>query len=547
MSRRWTRSLRSTIRPHGLWILGTILVVSLYGGLAARHLTMPGIQGDEIAHAAPAITLLRAQANPEFKPMVTLNIGGRIFPFMHLSYLGSLKSYVLALSFFFFGESMAVMRLTMIFITAIGLFFFSAFIKETFGGATALVAGLLVATDPSLILYSRNDWGPIAIAFTCRALALFFLMRWWKSGGKLTPLIAACVFLGLGIYDKANFVWFVTAIVVGGSVVWLFSEKRPSVTLKQTAMAIVTGLLASAPLWVLNIYCRWPTFQTISDYRKDPLTELLKRISMLRDVFSGRATDVWMFGQHISGHFGVTGTLLWPLSWIAVMALCCHALVRAKHRGALLALLTLNAVILIQILLTPLAIGPHHWIFLYPFPHLTVALTCTVLSLERQRHPWQEFASKAGLALAAVAVIFNLFTVSEYHKLMKNTGGYQGWSSVIDPLCGILQVQYANRTIQCHDWGLAGPLHFLSKGKLNLHESYYGQLDTSEPTPKLIRLVQDPYQVFLLRSPLTTVYHPARTAFFKAIEQTKITIKSRRDFVDQRGRQVYSIIELAKP
>jgi 4-amino-4-deoxy-L-arabinose transferase-like glycosyltransferase len=268
--------------------------------LATRQISFLSIQGDEVAHAQPAITLLKGNPDPTFKPIWTMNIAGRSFPVMHLVYLGSLKPYLLTLSFSLFGITVATLRLTTIFISLIGLFFFARIAKELSSWGTAFWGTLLIATDPSLILYSRHDWGPIAIAFTLRMAALFYLLSWWKSGGKLKPLIIAGALLGLGIYDKMNFLWFITALGAGGALLWALSETRPQVTPKAAALALTTLFAASAPFWVLNLFKNWPSFRLVlvSDLR--PLDQLANRLSMMEDFFGGQAMNLSMFGQRLS-------------------------------------------------------------------------------------------------------------------------------------------------------------------------------------------------------------------------------------------------------
>lgn len=196
--------------------LAVTLALILFLAIAGRSITLPGLEYDEALHAPAAIQMIQDPISYNYEHQWEFTVDERRFPILHLTYLGSLKSYVFALTFSIFGVSVETLRFTNISLTLVGLLFIILFAKEAFGWPVAVCTAFVLATDPSLILFSRCDWGPITLSFALCSSALFFLGRWWLEGGKMLPLLAAVFLMGIGVYDKANFLWFVGAVMVGG-------------------------------------------------------------------------------------------------------------------------------------------------------------------------------------------------------------------------------------------------------------------------------------------------------------------------------------------
>src|SRR5215467_5066458 len=79
------------------------------------------------------------------------------------------------------------------------------------GQRTAMIAAALLAFDPSYILHIRLDWGPVALMMFFKVGSLYFLAEFARTR-KLFYLKVAALFLGLGLYDKANFLWYLLAL-----------------------------------------------------------------------------------------------------------------------------------------------------------------------------------------------------------------------------------------------------------------------------------------------------------------------------------------------
>jgi hypothetical protein len=528
-----------------------MLALLLFIWLATRDINRPGLHYDEALHARPAINLIRADAEAARGQFATISARGLPFPVMSMDYMGALKSYLLAPAFLIFGVKVSVLRWTMVMVAALGLFFSAQFAKEAFGSLAATIGAWLLATDPSLIIFSRTDWGPVAIAFALRGAALFFLMRWWRSGGHRAPLVIACALIGLGVYDKASFFWFVFALIPVGLALWLTSRDRPRLTIKTLALAIAAGLVGSLPFWVFNVLYGWRTLLAIlTPAQRSSLGALLQqapaRTGALLSMFEGRATDVWMFGHSISPQWGVASTLLWPLTIAAIVLLLIISL--ATQRWKLLAMPALMALVLLQIYLTPRPVWAHHWIGIYPFPQLLIGLTLAeAWKAAARRHLNRSAVAALGTLVVLPAVVFNLLVMNGYHQLMREHGGVFPWSDAIYPLADTLKSEYPGRRVQALAWGIGHQLHFLSAAKLPAQDPFRQGSNVSERADFLSPLVTDPANVFvLLFDPSSdAVSSGSRAALDEAARRTCAAAKGERHIADSRGQNVYTLIEFS--
>src|SRR6185369_1249499 len=133
-----------------------------------------------------------------------VNIFGRPFPLFIQSYYGALKSWLIIPSLMIFDPTLPVLRATALFWCLIGLLLFMLWTRELLGLSASLVAAPILILDPSFFLLSVIDWGPIISGFLCRLCGFYFIILWWKDG-KTRYGAAAAFMLGLGFFNKIDF------------------------------------------------------------------------------------------------------------------------------------------------------------------------------------------------------------------------------------------------------------------------------------------------------------------------------------------------------
>lgn len=222
-----------------------LLSIVLFLLLAGYQIELPGIYYDEVLQMPAAIDLLKGQVNGGYHKFGSQEIFGVTLTLMNLDYIGAVKCYLLALSMGIFDIDVRVMRYTVLVIFVIGLVAFWRFAKEEYGETAAAITVILIATDPSLMMLSRGDFGPIVVAFITRSFTLWLAARWWRTGGKSIFLIAAGFFAGLGFYDKINFSWFIVALLFTGIAAYLIGKRLPKLSL----WAVLLGLSKLVNKW----------------------------------------------------------------------------------------------------------------------------------------------------------------------------------------------------------------------------------------------------------------------------------------------------------
>src|SRR5205814_8637827 len=91
------------------------------------------------------------------------------------------KSWMLIPAFSIFGSSVVVLRATNLFWQLIALLFLVLATRRWFGLATALIAGILLAFDPTFVFLSVLDWGVAGPSFLCRCACFYFAISCTQS------------------------------------------------------------------------------------------------------------------------------------------------------------------------------------------------------------------------------------------------------------------------------------------------------------------------------------------------------------------------------
>jgi 4-amino-4-deoxy-L-arabinose transferase-like glycosyltransferase len=98
-------------------------------------------------------------------------------PLMVMSYIGSLKTLLYWPVFSWLGANVWTTRFPMILAGAATIFFFYRLAHRAAGPLAALIAVLLLATDPMFLMTNTFDWGPVALEHLLLVTGCFFLVR----------------------------------------------------------------------------------------------------------------------------------------------------------------------------------------------------------------------------------------------------------------------------------------------------------------------------------------------------------------------------------
>ncbi len=206
---RWPKS---RVKVHWLLILIPLVV---YLAFAVPNITLPGTYYDEVLQVLPAMDAVGYPITPDYilLPRTVIGIGDLRLPFMTTSYLGALESMIFVPVFAILPVTVTVVRGVFIALGMVTIVLSYFWGRQLFGTIGGMLLALLLATDSSYIFFTRADNGPVDTMMLIKLGMLICLTAWWKTRGARWFYLGMFL-MGVGIYDKANFIWF----IVGGIV-----------------------------------------------------------------------------------------------------------------------------------------------------------------------------------------------------------------------------------------------------------------------------------------------------------------------------------------
>jgi len=244
--------------------------------------------------------------------------------------------------------------------------------------------------------------------------------------------------------------------------------------------------------------------------------------------------------------FSLTTTLLWPFFVVAFLFLLVRGILHPGDRLRFLALFVLISAMVLQILLTPLIIGPHHWVSLYPLPHVAIALLIREISRIRFGRIQRFAGAIIAAAIVVIVLSFNLSAAAHHHRLARDTGGYKSWSDGIYRLADLLKKDYPVRPIQLMDWGFEAQLFLLSGGKLRLYEPFWydhaDKMFQETLVQRFSELLKNRDNVFVIHSFEATKFRYAAAAFEAAITQVEVIVRENKVILDLRGNELCRVL-----
>jgi len=519
----------------------TLLVAAalgLYLFFAAAWIHLPGPQIDELLHVSAVL--------PHLRPTVlyTLPLGSLTVPLMVMSYVGALKGWLLSLWFLIVPMGVPGYRALGVAAGLATLLLTWRFARRWWGREASLLLLALLATDPSFVHTIRLDYGPVALMHLLKMAALWVFPR---------SVPAACFLLGLALWDKANFIWFLAGLAA--TVVLLFPREVLG-RLRQIPVAALAFLLGASPFLAFNLHKPAQTWQergrfeirwTKLDHAKGTLNgdfmsalageDMLESSPPAHDIAFPALANL----MHSAGR--LRQTIILPLLLLAVLLLPLN-LATGSSRALLFPLVLTLVTYLCMFVTFDGGSSVHHVIILQPFPllFLAVSLWTPVECRPRLR--------AAAPALIAAAVAVNLSVNARHLAIYTRTGGAGVFSDAVYGLADFL-VRAPGRKLYALDWGFSNPIQFLgARAGLAVDDVFYllnnpASPDHPKETARLGELMQDPNNIFLLHSPQRTLFPAPAEAFrsqaaTRAMEQIAV-------FEERSGELVYLVYARGRP
>ena len=330
--------------------------------LCGINLTGQGVYYDE-AHQAPAAFTWLGKEPIAFSRAV---IGG--VPLLNMPYSGALKSHLYGLYLRVSGRHFSVLswRSLGIGFAAVGIFLFCLIGGSRLGIRGLLLFLALLLSDGTVLLTSRHDWGPTALALALRLLFLGIWIRGATASDRTTRtafVLGAVV--GLSIFEKLSSVVLLAPL-------YLILATRSSRTIRAWTFAHL-GLLAGAlPLLVANAYT-WMSSHALISLTPNPPYPPVSWLTFARHYLAlgqGRQARLWILGTIANPLYsGVEAGLI-----AGICLLIAWTAIRDREFRLSGLCIASYAIVGVFVMLLPGKTYVHHWILGTPFQYLAIAL-----------------------------------------------------------------------------------------------------------------------------------------------------------------------------
>jgi hypothetical protein len=522
-------------------VVAACLVVFLFFATAWLHL--PGPQMDEFLHVPVLLPSLRSTT------LYYLSFGQFTVPLMVMSYVGALKGWLLRFWFLIVPMGVSGYRLLGITAGAITLLLAWRFTRRFWGRPVSLLLLALLASDPSFVHTTRLDYGPVALMQLLKMGALCLLIR-----DSRRALASGFFLLGLAVWDKANFVWFLAGL---GLTALLLFPRELIARLRSLPVAAVAFLLGASPFLAFNLSQRAQTWQERGRF-EIRWFKLLQAEGTLNGDFmsaltgedhldsSPPARDMVLpdLANAMYGLGKFRKTILVPLLGLAVLLLPLNLLL-GPRRPLLFPVLVSLFTYACMFVTFDGGSSVHHVIMVYPFPLLFLAVSLWTPAARWPRLRW------ASAALVAAALLVNFSLNARHLAIYTRTGGTGGFSDASYRLLPLL-TQHRDRKLYALDWGFSNPVAFLGAADNLLVDDIFfslnnpGSPDHPREVARLRELMTAPGYIFLLHSPQRTLF-PAPTNAFVSLRREGLPVRQLAVFHERTGQAIYEVWESGSP
>lgn len=524
-----------------------LAVLFLLAGLAI--LPYPGIQNDEALFAA-AIYAPQTTGH-------TVKIFQRPVTLMLMSYLGTLKAWIYAPVFALWTPSAWSLRVPVLLFGALTIFFLFLLLKRWSGGAAALSASALLATDATYLYTTCFDWGPVALQHLLTVAGVLALAAYHRVR-RYRWLAAGFFLFGLAAWDKALFGW--TAVGLAAASLILFPRQAlKQLKWKNLIVAAVCFSAGAFPLLRYNVRSHGETLRASQGWSADRFMILgkaaifqrsldgsgligyltfddpaptsraprtrLERLAVSLDFRTGRQRASLMFYAFLSS------ILALPWVWGArSRTLLCFALIVTAVAWSLM--------------LFGVGVGAsvHHVALLWPWPQVAVAAAVAGLA-ERLRRWGPVFVVVVLVLLCGRNLLCSNY---QFSQLIRNGSPYS-WSDAIYQLSRDLPA-YRARQIVLLDWGMTENLRLLHRGRLPLvwgADPIFAEPFDERKQNEFKAFLEQPGAVFASHTDAFQVFDGINRRRDSALQTLGYRRETLAVIPDRNGRPVFEIFRVA--
>jgi hypothetical protein len=471
-----------TVTNRWAAVLLSLAAPIMFIWLSSVRLDAQGLYYDELHQATSAFAYLgspdRLFASVTLGDLIpSLRVVSRLgsVPLFNMYYSGAIKSAVYGLYLRFVTPQFSVIswRLTGIFMVALGLMVFVLFAHRSVSiAALGVILGLLL-TDITVILCTRHDWGPVALALMLR---LLLIGVWLRGEGMGQPSLGSSfglgALVGFAVFEKLS-----SFVLLLPLVLFSFSKGRRSV---HCLLAIVSGVLVGAlPLLLANF-----SFLVV----KGQLISLTDMGTAPKRNWHAFVQYLWAYlslgaGENATGFILGNRTLPlatalepWLIAAAMILAMWVASLTGLRERAARLALVAIlsYAGIAVIVYLMPRITWIHHWVLGTPFQYVAVGLAFDALKAQTSAIRAVVRLPRLLLPLVVgVLLTVRLAGLWSVENMLWQGEASRTWHPNLTQL-GVFAAEHANKAIfVAADWGVATQMYCLSNGRHGLVQQIF--------------------------------------------------------------------------
>lgn len=479
----------------------------------------------------------------------TVTIFKKRIPLMVMTYVGTLKSVIYRPIFAVWQPSAASTRIPVMVIGALTVWLFYRLLLRTCGARAALAGCALLATDPVFLLTTKWDWGPVAIQHFCLVAGVLLITAWHQERKEF--LLAAGFFVfGLGLWDKAVFIWSLAGLAAGALAAFpreLFSSLRR----RSIGIAVAAFLIGAMPLIVYNLRRNFVTLRSNTTWSAD---ELAHKAKLVRDTLEGNALVGWTVRDDagdaprespsrlermcvaLSDMFGHPKRSLMGWGFVATL-LFLPTVLRRTWRPVLFSMCFLLITWFQMAVTKGAGTGPHHTVLLWPFPVLMIAVVFAAASYRL------EFGAAGLTALICVLAASNVLVTSTYYRNQIRNGGTATWTDGVYPLSEALGRLNAKQ-VNVISWTFFDTIRLLHQGRIAIGVT---NAPTNESERAFARTqCEDPEALFVGPAPGNDFAPGATERFVLFAAQEGFRRRLIEVFADSNGRQMIELFRFER-
>jgi hypothetical protein len=452
--------------------------MAVFVWLGRSDLRLPGLQYDEAL-------FINASLGGPTDAFVYRRLFG--IPVLLMPYIGALKAYLFAPVFAVWGVSVETIRGPAILLSGLSVLLGYELGRLATGSRwLGAMLALLMATDPSFVFMSRADYGPIVLMILLKCVALIAMFRLvYSARARFAWLLAGSLLLG--VFDKVSFIWIAIGLLVAAAIVYrdeLVDMGRTG-GLRLWSAATTLGVGLSAIGWFVMIpLWKQRTGVGVQDWNLHAQTVW----RLYQRTMNGQVINEMMLGAQT-----MPSVPALPLGAATAVCLVLLALAsveaRSRQTGAagkpsmrlrrrsLAFVMVMFGLILLQLIITPEAKGPHHVMALWPLHDVILLLAIAVLldSVSSWNvtvirvTPRQIVRSLSVVGISAL-VAWQLAVTRIYDDAFATANRLPVvWTTAIYPLAEYVSRQSDVDAVICAQWGTCNQLFALSpemRGKI---------------------------------------------------------------------------------